>query len=125
MLVCAVLMLCACSSGHPAANAHRPSSAPRSGTLAGRLFLSGGLAPGRTIPADGGSLVVTGQGHSHVVPVGSDGRFTSELPPGTYTVTGTSPTFNNNDASSVCLAQTKVTVTEGKTSDTGVLCPIR
>jgi hypothetical protein len=106
----------------PNSQRHKPSSAPRSGTLTGRLVLAGGPAPGRTIPADG-SVVVTGSGQSHVVQVGSDGRFTSELPPGTYMVTGTSAAFN--DGMSVCQAQTKVTVIEGKTSDTGVLCPIR
>lgn len=122
VVFCAVLVLTSCSSAHPAANAHKPARAPRSGTLTGRLVLAGGPAPGRTIPVDG-SVVVTGSGQNYVVPVGPDGRFTSELTPGTYTLTGTSPKFN--DGKSICQAQTKVVLVEGKTSDTGVLCPIR
>jgi hypothetical protein len=52
--------------------------------------------------------------------VGSDGRYTMQLPPGTYTVTGTSPAYN--DGNSPCPANGKVIVVRNQEHTADVYC---
>lgn len=50
--------------------------------------------------------------------MGTDGRYTLQSPPGTYTVTGTSPPGGNN----ACLADRKVNVGPNQKLTADVYC---
>jgi hypothetical protein len=96
---------------------------PGDGTLVGRMFLSGGPAPGGLIPVVGGSVEASADGTRHAIPVDAHGRFADALAPGSYTLTGTTPTYN--DGKSLCRASAHVVISSGKASTSKVLCAIR
>ena len=92
---------------------------PSSGaTLTGHLYLVGGPAPGSP-RAVSGKVFVTGSAGKYTASAASDGRYTLLVHPGTYSVTGSSPLYNDG---SPCLPATKVTVKRGLTSQANVYC---
>jgi hypothetical protein len=66
------------------------SPAPGRGTLQGRFQATGGVVAGPMFPLSG-TVMVTGQGLTQQVTVGKDGTFRIDLPPGRYTLVGSSP----------------------------------
>jgi len=89
------------------------------GVVTGRLVAVGGPASvPRPLP---GEIVATGPRASKTVQVGPDGRYQLDLPPGTYTISGTSPGYA--DGQSTCRtneASTKVNAGQIDTID--VIC---
>ena len=98
------------------------------GNIKGRVRFAGGLSSTsqRTLfqglvkfvrPAAAGRSGVKAQ-----VSLGADGTFSVALPPGTYTVTATSPEFTFNGVEGVCRADKQVRVTRYNTSSVTVYC---
>lgn len=119
-----VALLASCGgTSVQATSGQATSSAPSSGsvTLSGHLYVVGGPAPGlqRPIP---GTVVAQRPGGSYAVTVGSDGEYTMQLPPGTYTVTGTSSHYNGGSGD--CPASGEVTVVRDQARTADVYCHI-
>ncbi len=73
-----------------------------------------------------GSVTIAGPANQGVnltqhVTVGPDGKYTATLPPGTYTVTGTSPQYNDGAAACTTESDT-VTITASQSMTADVLC---
>src|SRR5437899_1485435 len=66
--------------------------------VVGRLVRVGGPAPGLPAPLPGKIEARDSAGNLHSAAVGRSGRFRLSLPPGTYTVTGTSPLIQDGKA---------------------------
>jgi hypothetical protein len=130
---------CAAASGQTqAASRQAPATsrqAPAAGHLAGRLVMEGGpLGPGGKQPGErplSGTVTFTAAGHRGVtVRVGSSGRFSVQLPPGTYRVSGGSPAIETSSGSSgkeqelPCSQPLSATVTAGHTSAVTVTCVV-
>jgi hypothetical protein len=109
--------------------------APAAGHLAGRLVMEGGpLGPGGKQPGErplSGTVTFTAAGHRRVtVRVGSSGRFSVQLPIGTYRVSGASPAVETSSGSSgkeqelPCSQPLSATVTAGHTSAVTVACVV-
>jgi hypothetical protein len=119
-----VLLFTACSSSHRAstpspstARTAQPSptsTAPNAcraasvgGTpVRGYLDVVGGPPPGT--PVSGTVFVVDSRGHKCTFAVGREGRFYTQLLPGSYAITGRSPSFGGGNR--VCHAGPQVTV---------------
>jgi hypothetical protein len=130
---------CAAASGQTqAASRQAPATsrqAPAAGHLAGRLVMEGGpLGPGGKQPGErplSGTVTFTAAGHRRVtVRVGSSGRFSVQLPVGTYRVSGASPAVETSSGSSgkeqelPCSQPLSATVTAGHTSAVTVACVV-
>jgi hypothetical protein len=130
---------CAAASGQTqAASRQAPATsrqAPAAGHLAGRLVMEGGpLGPGGKQPGErplSGTVTFTAAGHRRVtVRVGSSGRFSVQLPIGTYRVSGASPAVETSSGSSgkerelPCSQPLSATVTAGHTSAVTVACVV-
>jgi hypothetical protein len=130
---------CAAASGQTqAATRQAPATsrqAPAAGHLAGRLVMEGGpLGPGGKQPGErplSGTVTFTAAGHRRVtVRVGSSGRFSVQLPIGTYRVSGASPAVETSSGSSgkeqelPCSQPLSATVTAGHTSAVTVACVV-
>jgi|HubBroStandDraft_2_1064218.scaffolds.fasta_scaffold84893_3 hypothetical protein len=130
---------CAAASGQTqAASRQAPAAsgqAPAAGHLAGRLVMEGGpLGPGGKQPGErplSGTVTFTAAGHRRVtVRVGSSGRFSVQLPIGTYRVSGASPAVETSSGSSgkeqelPCSQPLSATVTAGHTSAVTVACVV-
>jgi hypothetical protein len=104
--------------------------APATGHLAGRLVMEGGaLGPGGQQPGErplSGTVTFTAAGHRRVtVQVGSSGKFSVRLPPGTYQVSGGSPfidTSSGNEQELPCSQPLSAKVTAGHTANVTVTC---
>jgi hypothetical protein len=141
---CAPLLLAACAAG-PAAD-HQgaagqagqgavPSAPPgRMGTVTGVFHRVGGpLGPGgqqpKAVPLTG-RMRFTRPGHPAVsVPVGRSGRFTVQLPPGTYRVTGITPDItvvldNGRQLDGRCHGPQSLRVRPGRTGHITVVCSV-
>jgi hypothetical protein len=94
---------------------------PADGTLTGHLSAHGGPRPG-TQPLPG-SVIAVGAGGRYVAAVGSDGTYLVKLPPGVYSVTGTSPLFLAGKGR--CAASGTVTTSRRRTSTANVFCEMR
>ena len=96
------------------------SSPPIQGKLDGTLQAVGG--PGETGPrALSGQVTFHGStGHIATLGLTASGRFSANLPVGTYTVTGRSPQFEGG--AGACQASGPVTVTTGATARVDVNC---
>lgn len=93
------------------------------GVVAGRLIAVGGPAPGVPRPL-AGEITATGAGTTQTVQVGADGTYRLRLPPGIYTITGSSLLYMSGQGT--CrTADTTVTVTAGLTTNADVLCTER
>ena len=120
-----VVLLASCGGTSGALTPGSPTrGVPSSGsvTLSGHLYVVGGPAPGlpRPIP---GTVVAQRPGGSYAVTVGSDGEYTMQLPPGTYTVTGTS--WRYNGGSGDCPPSNAVTVVRDQARTADVYCHMR
>jgi hypothetical protein len=89
-------------------------------SIKGQLLISGGPAPGTPRPSEGEVTARNAGGLSFAVSVPLTGRFTLQLPAGTYSLTGSSPQFAGGHYK--CLAQRKVTVSKGKSTHEDVVC---
>ena len=92
------------------------------GVLAGRLVAVGGpTSTPRPLP---GHVTASGPRASQTVQVGPDGNYQLDLPPGTYTLTGTSPLYG--DGRGTCrTVETTITATAGTTDKADVICSER
>jgi hypothetical protein len=107
--------------------------APTTGHLAGRLIMEGGaLGPGGQQPGErplSGTVTFTAAGHRRVtVQVGSSGKFSVRLPPGTYQVSGGSPFIETSSGSGgneeelPCSQPLSAKVNAGHTANVTVTC---
>jgi hypothetical protein len=144
---CAPLLLAACAAGQaaghhgaPAGQAGAQSAAQRKpppdrmGTVTGVFHRVGGpLGPGgqqpKVIPLTG-RMRFTRPGHPVVsVPVGRSGRFTVQLPPGTYRVTGITPDIvevlnNGRQLDGRCHGPQDLRVRPGRAGHITVVCSV-
>jgi len=143
---CAPLLLAACAAGHAAGHhgeasgqaslspAHGAPSPGRPGTVTGVFHRVGGpLGPGgqqpKAVPLTG-RMRFTRPGHPAVsVPVGRSGRFTVQLPPGTYRVTGITPDIvevldNGRHLDGRCHGPRDLRVRPGQTGHITVVCAV-
>jgi len=105
----------------------RPVSHSGYGTLSGLLLRVGGPvsrpdAQPSPLPLTG-HVVATGRAGSFTATMGTDGRYTLQLPPGSYAVTGTSPQINGGN--STCPANRKVSVGRHQKLSADVYCGVR
>lgn len=83
------------------------------GSIEGILVGCGGPAPGGCVPFDGQVTAQNSNGDSYAASVPDDGRFDLSVPPGRYSLTGSSPHYGNSQYR--CLGQGTVTVFTGQT----------
>jgi hypothetical protein len=118
LTLAAMGLVAACASTH----SHSPaptSSLAGAATLTGNFLAAGGPAEASPNPLPG-SVTIAGPVTQHVT-VGPDGKYAATLPPGTYTVTGTSPQYN--DGAATCRTDSDtVTLTAGQSAAADVLC---
>ena len=137
---CAPLLLAACAAGpadghHGAAGQGLAQSAPppvQLGTVTGVFHRVGGpIGPHRQQPKVvplTGRMRFSRPGHPAVsVPVGRSGRFTVQLPPGTYRVTGITPDIvevlnNGRQLDGRCHGPQDLRVRAGQTGHITVVC---
>lgn len=139
---CAPLLLAACAAG-PAAGHHGETgqgpaqSAPppgQLGTVTGVFHRVGGPLgrhgqQPKVVPLTGW-MRFTRPGHPAVsVPVGRSGRFTVQLPPGTYRVTGITPDIvevrsNGRQLNGRCRGPQDLRVRPGRTGHITVVCSV-
>ena len=96
------------------------------GTLSGHLYMVGGPVVRGATPSPrplAGKVVATGSAGSYTATVGPDGRYTMQLPPGTYSVTGTSPSYNGGTG--ICRTDGTVTIVLGREQAADVYCQAR
>ncbi len=109
------------------------SSETSTGTVSGTLSMTGGPAPGVSIPVAGTvtlarSSAAQYEDESHPtgstveVPVGEDGTFSIDVPAGRYEVGGTSPSFG--DSAYQC-SGVVVRVTGTSPASADVVCHMR
>src|SRR5438874_1178864 len=93
-----LVLLLVCSSGCASSKSRSGASNAGSGTVSGTLRLVGGPSPGTNRPASGvvyafGSASLTSMAIAKVN-AGDDGKFHLSIPPGTYYLAATSPSFS-------------------------------
>jgi hypothetical protein len=103
------LVLAGCSNG---------PSGP-TGTVTGHLVMAGGPAPGVTVRVPG-TITAVSPSRTQQASAGKDGSFTLVLPAGTYTLSGTSPQYD--DGHGKCVAAAPVTVRQGAVTRADVTC---
>jgi len=96
---------------------------PSVGEVSGHLETVGGPAPGLPRPVPGAVVMVDVHGHETTVHAGTDGTFMTDLAPGAYTVTGTSPEVDSGHKP--CGPDTPLSVTPGQTAFVTLACQIR
>lgn len=120
-----LLASCSGSSGSSA------GSSPNRGTVTGKVQLSGGPAPGTTRAVQGevfafeaadlaGKAVAT-------TTTSADGSFNLDLPPGTYYLAATSPSFTIDPPPTTppCRSDRPAIVTNGNTVELNVVCAMK
>ncbi len=113
LLAAAALVLGGCSS--------TPASA---GSVRGELVAVGGPPSTPSQPLTKGEVrLETPSGKSYSARVGQDGRYSIELPAGTYTISGRSPEYLQGDRW-LCRGRS-VRVTRGGSAVRYVICPER
>jgi hypothetical protein len=110
-------------SHQPAPPESRIGSSQR-GTISGYLYAEGGPTD-KTYPLTGDVFVsgVSGNIRRFRVPVGPDSGYSVSVLPGTYTLTGRSPQFN--DGRVPCSPASSVTVTDGRVVTVDVVCQMK
>jgi hypothetical protein len=120
------LVGCAAASAQPTVAPGHPAT----GHLTGRFYIEGGpLGPNgqqptaRPVP---GTVTFIAGHRTVTVKVGSSGRFSTQLPPGRYQVSGRTPDIQTVAASGKTTEQTcgatSATVTAGHTTSVGLIC---
>ncbi len=110
-LALAAAAIAGCADGHgTVAGLFLTSGGPGAGVIAGRL-------PGRVIATNTA-------GRHFTVAVNTSGRFTIDLPPGTYQLAGYSPRVHVNNREMRCLATQPVHVRSGQSTHSDVYCLI-
>lgn len=105
-------------------NAAPPTAAPATAMVQGRLVMVGGTAPGKGRPISGTVTFTGADGSVTKTQVDETGTFAIGLYPGTYTIAGTSPVFN--DGKGRCITDpAKTKLVAGKTVTTDVACPVK
>jgi hypothetical protein len=92
------------------------------GTVTGHLVMAGGPAPGVTLHVPG-TITASSAGGTRQASAAEDGSFTLVLPAGRYTLSGTSPRYNDGRAE--CLATAPVVVRQGAVTRADVACSMR
>ena len=100
------------------------ASTPANGTLAGHLRQVGGPPPGENRPVPG-TISITGGAVTRELQVGQDGAYAVDVPPGTYTVVGHSPTALSGNKQMDCPANGAAAVTSGATTTADPICSIK
>jgi hypothetical protein len=131
------LRTCACLLAAPliAGCAATGGQAPVTGHLAGRLVMEGGpMGPGGQQPAERpipGTVTFTAADHRQVaIQVGTSGTFSIRLPPGTYQVSGRSPSIETSSGSDgseqelPCSAPSSAQITAGHAATITVACAV-
>jgi len=122
----ALVTVTACTGRHgqpaPTSSARPTSPGPTTtlgqqphGEVQGRLLLDAGLYR-HSVP---GTVTIDGPDH-RTVAVGADGRYSAELAPGVYRITGHSPTYGSNTGT--CFFRLPVTITAGSSLQADVRC---
>lgn len=107
-----------CSSGPSTSASPSSTSTGPNGTITGTLEAVGGPpGPPRPVP---GQVTASGGGHTYSTAVGETGHYSLSLPPGTYTVAGRSPLYE--DGAAECQAQGPVTVRTSGSITADVAC---
>src|SRR3954453_12629033 len=117
---------CSSSGSRGASTATRPEvaavGAPEHGTVAGLVLLQGGPEPGKETPASGVVYAFTAIGLTGkpvaTARTGPRGRFRLNLPPGTYYLAASSPSFvpDARSATPPCHGNGPAVVSAGTTS---------
>lgn len=89
------------------------------GTVTGHLAMAGGPAPGVTLRVPG-TVTASSASGTRQASAAKDGSFTLVLPAGRYTLSGTSPQYN--DGHGHCVATAPVVVREGAVTRADVTC---
>lgn len=129
--ICACLLAALPMAGCAAAG----GQAPATGHLAGRLVMEGGpMGPAGQQPGERpipGTVTFTAADHRQVaVQVGTSGTFSVRLPPGTYQVSGRSPSIETSSGSSgseqelPCSPASSARITAGHTATITVACAV-
>jgi hypothetical protein len=105
-----VTYVATCTNPCPVVEAGSAGASTRHGVIAGQLGYEGGAYPGRFHPT-AGVVDVTGPRNAGTVTVPGSGRFTLDVPPGSYTLTGCGGTKDKQ-----CGPPQDVTVKAQKTS---------
>lgn len=132
-LLLGALLLAGCGTGgHGPATGHSVGHGPAAGHLNGRLVMEGGaLGPGGQQPGErplSGTVTFAAAGQRLVtVQVGASGAFSVPLPPGTYRVSGRSPSIETADGTSswqeqTCSGPLSATIAAGRTTTVTVAC---
>jgi hypothetical protein len=98
-------------------------SGSQSGTVAGELGLFPGPGGSGLSPIAGTVIATDQAGRTHMVAVGSNGKYSIKLPPGTYLIVGLSPMVGGGRAECHTITP-DVTVTQGRLSVV-VRCEVR
>ncbi len=92
------------------------------GTVTGTYILSGGPAGSPNMPLAGTISFRSGSGSVITIQSDSTGRFTGQLPPGTYSVTAS--TGHVNDGDTPCSQVLTTRVQAGKTATLSLVCAV-
>jgi len=114
LLATAFLTSCGNDQGPSAASSQQPT-----GTVTGQLMLVGGPAPGAPVPLTG-TVTAQGRGSDHVATTDSHGRFSFNLPVGSYLLSGHSPKYD--DGNGTCNSEAQITVQPHRVQQVNVLC---
>jgi hypothetical protein len=108
--MCLVLVV-ACSSSSP------------HGTMSGTLHMVGG--PGDVDYPTPGTVQLVADNHTYSVEVGDDGRFTTAVAPGSYTLIGHSPQYGDGQYDCMLGTEQPVSVPSSATVAVTLECPMR
>ena len=119
LLCCFVLAGC---TGTVALKVQPSATLAPGGVVTGNFVRVGGPYPGAAVPLSG-QLDFTSSSHTTIVQVARDGKFTAHLPPGSYTLSGTSPQIISG--SRPCSSPSEFALAAGQRLTRDVVCHIR
>lgn len=109
-------------SGSAAPGSASSQSLSANGRVDGQVLFVGGPAPGAPRAVNPGGTVLFTGAVTLKAPVHTHGAFSVRLSPGTYSITATSPDYE--DSRGVCAGKRPVRVTEGSSASVKVYCHI-